>query len=258
MTLVEDFCFRHQLLGQNTKSPADVAIKVSDGTVAGQAGSCAACGSRPSTCRWRRKGSYDGAGMHAGAQRPTLWGVSRGSFSDGRGALFYASHQRHAEEPGRQGRADTAALAKAFAEARAATGSGSGADARFFQDERHAAFLHGMFGPLRWRAASASFMPWRLLVPAVFAGCIWRVPLLRRRSFCVSFCSRTKSCLSVLRILFIAFGIDELSKLMLIRDRRRADDHSGHVHLGKSVPKEQIVKGFTLGAGDFSVAYSWC
>lgn len=36
MGLVKDFCFRHQLLGQDTKSPDDVAVKFPDGSVQGR------------------------------------------------------------------------------------------------------------------------------------------------------------------------------------------------------------------------------
>ena len=62
--------------------------------------------------------------------------------------------------------------------------------------------------------------------------------------------------LSVLPILFIAFGIDELSKIMLIVIGVTPTIILDTVNLTKSVPQEQIVKGFTLGAQDFGVTYS--
>ena len=61
--------------------------------------------------------------------------------------------------------------------------------------------------------------------------------------------------LSVLPILFIAFGIDELSKIMLIVIGVTPTIILDTFNLTKSVPPEQVVKGFTLGAKDFGVAY---
>jgi NitT/TauT family transport system permease protein len=61
--------------------------------------------------------------------------------------------------------------------------------------------------------------------------------------------------LSVLPILFIAFGIDELSKVMLIVIGVTPTIILDSFNLTKSVPPEQIVKGFTLGAHDFGVTY---
>jgi NitT/TauT family transport system permease protein len=61
--------------------------------------------------------------------------------------------------------------------------------------------------------------------------------------------------LSLLPILFIAFGIDELSKIMLIVIGVTPTIILDTVNLTRSVPGEQIVKAFTLGAHDFDVAY---
>jgi NitT/TauT family transport system permease protein len=61
--------------------------------------------------------------------------------------------------------------------------------------------------------------------------------------------------LSVLPILFIAFGIDELSKVMLIVIGVTPTIILDTFNLTKGVPAEQLVKGFTLGARDFDVAY---
>jgi NitT/TauT family transport system permease protein len=61
--------------------------------------------------------------------------------------------------------------------------------------------------------------------------------------------------LSLLPILFIAFGIDELSKIMLIVIGVTPTIILDTFHLTRSVPREQIVKAFTLGAGDFDVTY---
>jgi len=61
--------------------------------------------------------------------------------------------------------------------------------------------------------------------------------------------------LSVLPILFIAFGIDELSKIMLMVIGVGPTIILDTCNLAKGVPREQIVKGFTLGAGSGAVAY---
>jgi NitT/TauT family transport system permease protein len=61
--------------------------------------------------------------------------------------------------------------------------------------------------------------------------------------------------LSLLPILFIAFGIDELAKVMLIVIGVAPTIILDAFNLTRGVPKEQIVKGFTLGACDFSITY---
>lgn len=61
--------------------------------------------------------------------------------------------------------------------------------------------------------------------------------------------------LSLLPILFIAFGIDELAKIMLIVIGVTPTIILDTYNLVRSVPPEQTVKAFTLGAGDFDVAY---
>jgi len=61
--------------------------------------------------------------------------------------------------------------------------------------------------------------------------------------------------LSLLPILFIAFGIDELGKIALIVIGVAPTIILDTYNLSKSVPHEQIVKAFTLGAGGFTITY---
>jgi NitT/TauT family transport system permease protein len=61
--------------------------------------------------------------------------------------------------------------------------------------------------------------------------------------------------LSLLPVLFIAFGIDELSKVMLIVIGVAPTIILDTFNLARGVPSEQVVKAFTLGADDFDVAY---
>ena len=61
--------------------------------------------------------------------------------------------------------------------------------------------------------------------------------------------------LSLLPILFIVFGIDELSKIALIFIGVAPTLILDTIQMVKAVPQEQIVKAFTLGANNFDVAY---
>ena len=61
--------------------------------------------------------------------------------------------------------------------------------------------------------------------------------------------------LSVLPILFIAFGIGEAAKIMLIVIGVAPTLVLDSYNLAKSVPGEQVIKGFTLGAKDLAVTY---
>jgi NitT/TauT family transport system permease protein len=61
--------------------------------------------------------------------------------------------------------------------------------------------------------------------------------------------------LSLLPILFIVFGIDELAKIMLIVIGVTPTIILDTFNLTRGVPGEQVVKAFTLGARDFDVAY---
>jgi NitT/TauT family transport system permease protein len=61
--------------------------------------------------------------------------------------------------------------------------------------------------------------------------------------------------LSLLPILFIAFGIDELAKIMLIVVGVAPTIILDTFNLTRGVPAEQKVKAFTLGASDFDTAY---
>ncbi len=61
--------------------------------------------------------------------------------------------------------------------------------------------------------------------------------------------------LSVLPILFIAFGIGEAAKIMLIVIGVAPTLVLDSYNLAKSVPAEQVIKGFTLGAKDLAVTY---
>ncbi len=95
-----------------------------------------------------------------------------------------------------------------------------------------------------------------LLVPAVLIGLhMGLFPYVGQ--FCLRFILFFDKivALSLLPILFIAFGIDELSKVMLIVIGVTPTIILDTFNLTRAVPGEQVVKAFTLGSSDFDVAY---
>lgn len=117
-------------------------------------------------------------------------------------------------------------------------------------------FLAGML----WKDTKATgrrfFWSLLLLIPAVFLGLHMGLFPFVGAFFLrfVLFFDKIVA-LSLLPILFIIFGIDELSKIMLIVIGVTPTIILDTYNLARSVPQEQIVKAFTLGARDFDVAY---
>jgi NitT/TauT family transport system permease protein len=176
-------------------------------------------------------------------------------FAAGIALYFYTSHTRHLENPEdkvvpslaqlAQGTAD--AFLKPDSEQKDAGPSDASLPVKFFNS-------------MLWTdtVASSKRFAWSmaLLVPAVLLGLhMGMFPLIG--TFFLRFILFFDKiiALSVLPILFIAFGIDELSKVMLIVIGVTPTIILDSFNLTKSVPPEQIVKGFTLGAHDFGVTY---
>ncbi len=115
---------------------------------------------------------------------------------------------------------------------------------------------HGML----WKDTAASFKRFfislLLLIPAVLLGLhIGLFPYIGAfLSRFVLFFDKIIA-LSLLPILFIAFGIDELSKIMLMVVGVAPTIILDTINLSRAVPREQVVKAFTLGARDTNVAY---
>jgi NitT/TauT family transport system permease protein len=133
-------------------------------------------------------------------------------------------------------------------------------DAAADTDNTNPSLVTRVFHSMLWTdtVASAKRFAWAmlLLVPAVVLGLhMGLFPVIG--TFFLRFILFFDKiiALSVLPILFIAFGIDELSKIMLIVIGVTPTIILDTFNLTKSVPPEQIVKGFTLGARDFGVAY---
>ena len=117
-------------------------------------------------------------------------------------------------------------------------------------------FLHSML----WKDTKATgrrfFVSLALLIPAAVLGLHMGLFPYAGAFFLrfVLFFDKIVA-LSLLPILFIAFGIDELAKIMLIVIGVAPTIVLDTFNLTRSVPTEQTVKAFTLGASDFSVAY---
>jgi NitT/TauT family transport system permease protein len=192
--------------------------------------------------------------IHAKPGRTSALVLSWVIFAVGIGAYFVISHARHRDNPEDRVMPTIAQLAAGMfdaalkpAEDDVAQAAGAGIVQRFL-------------GSMLWKDTQATarrfLYSMLLLIPAVllglhmglfpYIGVFWLRFIL--------FFDKIVA-LSLLPILFIAFGIDELSKVMLIVIGVAPTVILDTFNLTRSVPGEQVVKAFTLGAGDFDVAY---
>ncbi len=193
--------------------------------------------------------------IHAPPGRAAGWTLSWCLFAAGVALYFYAAGERHRENPDDRVMPTIAQMVRGFSDAalkpageeEARTTSGSSLVARFR-------------GSMLWMDTLASgrrfLISVALLFPAVLLGLHMAMfPVIG--AFFLRFILFFDKivALSLLPILFIAFGIDELSKIMLIVAGVAPTIILDTFNLTKSVPREQIVKGFTLGASDFSITY---
>ncbi|HEX4773229.1 MAG TPA: ABC transporter permease subunit [Bryobacteraceae bacterium] len=124
----------------------------------------------------------------------------------------------------------------------------------------HPSVWQRIYGSMLWKDTAASgkrfLISIALMFPAVLLGLhMGAFPWIGR--FFIKFVLFFDKiiALSVLPILFIAFGIGEFAKIMLIVIGVAPTIILDSFNLTKSVPTEQVIKGFTLGAGDLCVAY---
>jgi NitT/TauT family transport system permease protein len=171
-------------------------------------------------------------------------------FATGIALYFYASAERHKENPDDRVVPTIAQLGQGLH------------DAAFGTSEESAgrSLPERFFNSMLWldTVASAKRFGWAmvLLIPAVILGLhVGMFPYIGVFFLRFILFFDKIIALSVLPILFIAFGIDELSKVMLIVIGVTPTIILDTINLTKGVPKEQIVKGFTLGATDFAIAY---
>jgi NitT/TauT family transport system permease protein len=188
--------------------------------------------------------------INAQPGKTATWILSWFLFALGIGMYLYTATQRHKENHDDRVVPTLAQLADGLHDAAFGTNEEAGAQSlpvRFFQS-------------MLWQdtVASAKRFGWAmlLLIPAVILGLhVGMFPYIGVFFLRFILFFDKIIALSVLPILFIAFGIDELSKVMLIVIGVTPTIILDTINLTKGVPKEQVVKGFTLGATNFAIAY---
>jgi NitT/TauT family transport system permease protein len=175
-------------------------------------------------------------------------------FVTGIAAYLYVSHARHLDNPEDRVMPTVAQMARGMYDAAlrpAEEDEAKAADGSLAQR-----FLNSML----WKDTKATsrrfLLSMVLLVPAVLIGLHMGLFPYVGAFFLrfVLFFDKIVA-LSLLPILFIAFGIDELAKVMLIVVGVAPTIILDTFNLTRSVPSEQTVKAFTLGASDFDAAY---
>jgi NitT/TauT family transport system permease protein len=192
--------------------------------------------------------------IHAKPGRAATFLLSWALFAGGIALYLYVANARHLDNPEERVTPTIAQMAQGMLNAAL----------RPADDEEEqtagATTLQRFLGSMLWkdtRATARRFVyAMLLLVPAVFLGLHMGLFPYAGAVFLrfVLFFDKIVA-LSLLPILFIAFGIDELSKVMLIVIGVTPTIVLDTFNLTRGVPNEQVIKAFTLGAGDFDVAY---
>jgi NitT/TauT family transport system permease protein len=175
-------------------------------------------------------------------------------FAAGIAIYVYAARERHVANPDERVTPTITQMVKGMA----------GAALRPAGDEEEQTSrgtLSGrFFGSMLWKDTTATARRFvyamLLLVPAVLLGLhigLFPYAGLTLERFVLFFDKIV--ALSLLPVLFIVFGIDELSKVMLIVIGVAPTVVLDTANLARGVPREHIVKAFTLGASDFDIAY---
>ncbi len=191
--------------------------------------------------------------------RPSRFSVQTLSwflFAAGALLYLYSSRQRHIENPEDKVVPTIQQLADGFRQAALQPDTDEEPSADAASGSVVQRFLNGMLWKDTMASARRFAYAMLTLIPAVLLGLHMGVfPYVGALFIRFILFFDKIVALSVLPILLIAFGIDELSKLMLIVIGVTPTIILDTFNLSKSVPKEQVVKAFTLGAGDFTVAY---
>jgi NitT/TauT family transport system permease protein len=193
--------------------------------------------------------------IHAQPGRTSAWTLSWFLFALGIVLYFYVAQERHRENPDERVMPTIGQMVRGFSDAALKP-----AEEEEAQATSASPFLSRFRASMLWKDTEASgrrfLISVALLFPAVLLGLHMAMfPVIG--AFFLRFILFFDKivALSLLPILFIAFGIDELSKIMLIVIGVTPTIILDTFNLSKSVPREQIVKGFTLGANDFSITY---
>jgi NitT/TauT family transport system permease protein len=194
--------------------------------------------------------------IHAQPSRASLWTLSWCLFATGLVAYFWVSASRHRDNPDDRVMPTLRQMGQSLANATLKPAEDDEGVASADQQPLATRIARGML----WKDTEATgkrfLISLGLLFPAVLLGLHMGMFPYVGSFFLRFFLFFDKIvALSLLPILFIAFGIDELAKVMLIVIGVAPTVILDTFNLTRGVPREQIVKGFTLGAGDFSVTY---
>jgi NitT/TauT family transport system permease protein len=194
--------------------------------------------------------------IHAQPSRTTIWALSWLLFAAGLASYFWASRGRHLENPDDRVMPTLHQMVQGFADSVMKPAE----DDEVAADADKQSVMQKISHSMLWKDTIATgrrfLISMALLFPAVLLGLhMGMFPYVG--SFFLRFVLFFDKivALSLLPILFIAFGIDEMAKIMLILIGVGPTIILDAFNLTRGVPKEQIVKGFTLGAGDFAVTY---
>lgn len=194
--------------------------------------------------------------IHAQPGRAAVWTLSWFLFAVGITGYFWTSKQRHLENPDDRVMPTLRQMGQAISDAALKPAEDDEVVAGANSQSWSARIRNSML----WKDTKATgrrfLLSMALLIPAVLLGLhMGMFPYVG--AFFLRFVLFFDKivALSLLPILFIAFGIDELAKVMLIVIGVAPTIVLDAFNLTRGVPREQIVKGFTLGASDFSVTY---
>lgn len=194
--------------------------------------------------------------IHAQPSRATIWMLSWFLFATGIASYFWVSRSRHIDNPDDRVMPTLRQMGHAFTDAALNPAED---DAVIGNPDQESLFTRIRYSML-WKDTMATgrrfLISMALLFPAVILGLhMGMFPYVG--SFFLRFVLFFDKivALSLLPILFIAFGIEEMAKIMLIVIGVAPTIILDAFNLTRGVPKEQIVKGFTLGAGDFAITY---
>jgi NitT/TauT family transport system permease protein len=194
--------------------------------------------------------------IHAHPSRTTVWILSWFLFAAGIVSYFSVSRDRHRENPDDRVMPTLRQMGQGFVDAALKPAEDDAAASDASQQSLVARVRNGMLWKDTMATGRRFLISMALLFPAVLLGLhMGMFPYVGSffQRFVLFFDKIV--ALSLLPILFIAFGIDELAKVMLILVGVAPTIILDAFNLTRSVPKEQIVKGFTLGAADFSITY---
>jgi len=195
-------------------------------------------------------------GIHGQQSRSIAGVLSWFLFAVGIASYFYVAHQRHIENPDERVMPTAAQMVQSFANAALNPAEDDMVDG----EEGHASLWVNIQSSMLWKDSVATSRRFLISVLLLFPAVVLGLHMAMFPYIGAFFLRFTQFfdkivALSLLPILFIAFGIDELSKIMLVVIGVAPTIILDTFNLSKSVPREQIVKAATLGAGDFAITY---